>query len=64
MRKQDYVSRFALDFPLSMGQRVALLFGAKLTIDIAAVSPRAVERMQLQAVCRVHRNGKGVARAT
>lgn len=58
VRKNEYVANFRLNFPLSLGQRLALVLGAKLSVDIVAVSPRSVSTMKLQAALRVHRNGK------
>lgn len=61
MSAKEYVSRFNLDFPLSLGQRVALLFGATLTIEVAAISTRSIEQMKIQAKALVHRNGTHAA---
>ena len=56
--KNEYVSTFTLEPKLKFPQRLALFFGSRLFVDIAAASVRNPVRMTVNAVVRTARNGR------
>ena len=60
-RPQEHVAGFSIEVELSLGQKLRLLTGSKLVVDIGALCERSPGRMRVQARSKVVRS---VARAT